>query len=217
MVIDNFDTIRNHLEFNNKNEFYYVQVIQRKKDKGNEHVRVRSGYRKIKSFYIYSKEEFDGLKDRIIELCKANNARAYINPNVRNAQEVALECIQKYAELVQNNNAFMGNNIWESCCGCTRARGYKALWIVDVDTKDEKVLDKILRIIHSCNRAEDFTEYIVPTANGYHIICNGFNTIQFRTALVVNNLDKVDIHKNNPTLLYYDDISSKQEQEPIQS
>ena len=217
MVIDNFDRIRDHLEFNNKNEFYYVQVIQRKKDKGNEHVRVRSGYRKIKSFYIYSKEEFDDLKGRIIELCEANNARAYINPNVRNAQEVALQCIQKYAELVQNNNAFMGNNIWESCCGSTRARGYKALWIVDVDTKEIKVLAKILRIIHSCNRAEGFTEYIIPTVNGYHIICNGFDTRHYLHCLRTYGIDKVDIHKNNPTLLYYNDISSKQEQESIQS
>lgn len=32
-----------------------------------------------------------------------------------------------------------------------------------------------------------------------------------------NNLDKIDIHKNNPTLLYYNDTSSKPKQDSIQS
>lgn len=31
MKVDNFDLIKNHLYFNNKNEFYFVQIIQRKK------------------------------------------------------------------------------------------------------------------------------------------------------------------------------------------
>lgn len=109
--INNFSIIRDKLVFNNRNEFYFVQVIQRKKD-GNEGLHIRSGYRLIKSLYIYSLEEFDSLSDRIKELCINNNARAYINMNVRNANEVALECIRKYAELVANNNSFQGNSIW---------------------------------------------------------------------------------------------------------
>ena len=35
MTVDNFNLIRPHLLFNNKNEFYFIQIIQRKKD-GNE-------------------------------------------------------------------------------------------------------------------------------------------------------------------------------------
>ena len=31
MSIDNFDLILNNLSFNNKDEFYFVQIIQRKK------------------------------------------------------------------------------------------------------------------------------------------------------------------------------------------
>lgn len=210
MIIDNFDKIKSQLKFNNKNEFYFLQIIQRKKD-GNEGLHVRNGYRLIRSYYIYSEQELEELKPRIIELCHNNNARAYINPNVRNAQEVALECIQKYAELIANNNAFMGNTIWDSCCGSIRARGYKALWIVDVDSKDEKVAKKVLDIISRCNKAEDWKYYIIPTVNGYHIICNGFNRVEFNKLLAENNMDKVDMHKNNPTLLYYNDLSSKQE------
>lgn len=205
--INNFSIIRDKLVFNNRNEFYFVQIIQRKKD-GNEGLHIRSGYRLIKPLYIYSLEEFDSLSDRIKELCINNNARAYINMNVRNANEVALECIRKYAELVANNNAFQGNNIWNSSCGSTRARGYKALWIVDVDNPNE--LSQVKELILQCNHSEPFVMYEVPTVHGYHLVCSGFNSLQFNKEIQNRGLDKVDIQKNNPTLLYYNDLSSKQ-------
>lgn len=206
MVVDNFDEILSHLSFNNKDEFYFLQIIQRKKDKGNEGLHVRSGYRLIRSYYIYSKQDLISLKDRIIELCKNNNARAYINPNVRNAKEVSLECIKKYSDLVLNDNSFMGNNIWDSSCGCARARGYKALWTVDVDKPEQ--LNSIINIINSCQGVNDKIKYILPTVNGYHIITYGFNRAEFSDKLHELGIENIDIHKDNPTLLYYD-ISSK--------
>ena len=216
MKIDNFKQLREHLTFHNPNEFYFLQIIQRKKD-GNEGLHVRNGYRRIRSYYIYSLEEFDSLESRIKELCESNNARAYINPNVRNAQEVALECIRKYADLVAGTCAFQGNNIWDSTCGSTRARGYKSLWVVDVDCKEETYLNKVIEIIRQCRHNDNFTLYIVPTLNGYHILCNGFDTKQFKDFLKDVGLDSIDIHKDNPTLLYYNDISSQRKQTTIQS
>lgn len=208
MIIDNFDLIREHLVFNNPDEFYFVQIIQRKKD-GNEGLHVRNGYRLIRSYYIYSIEEFDSLRGRIKELCESNNARAYINPNVRNAKEAALECIKRYADLVLNNSAFQGNNIWDSVCGGVRALGYKALWIIDVDNPDN--IELLESLIISCRRNPEFIMFRVPTVHGFHIVCNGFDTRQFSLLLKDNNLSTIDIHKNNPTLLYYNDLSSKQE------
>ena len=216
MKIDNFKQLREHLIFHNPNEFYFLQIIQRKKD-GNEELHARNGYRLIRSYYIYSLEEFDSLESRIKELCESNNARAYINPNVRNAQEVALECIRKYADLVAGNCAFQGNNIWDSTCGSTRARGYKSLWVVDVDCKEETYLNKVIEIIRQCRHNDNFTLYTVPTLNGYHILCNGFDAKQFKDFLKDIGLDSIDIHKDNPTLLYYNDISSQRKQTTIQS
>lgn len=203
MKVDNFDLIKNHLHFNNKNEFYFVQIIQRKKD-GNEGLHVRNGYRLIRSYYIYSIKEFESLENRIKELCISNNARAYINLNVRNASEVALECIKRYTDLVLNNNSFMGNNVWDSVCGSSRARGYKALWVVDVDCPE--YINKIISIIKSCRHNKDFVIYQIPTVNGFHVICNGFDSSQFADKLKTNNIDNINIHKNNPTLLYYEDV-----------
>lgn len=201
-IIDNFELIRSHMSFNNSNEFYFLQILQRKKD-GNEDLHARNNFRLIKSYYIYSIEDFDELKSRIIELCHNNNAIAYINPNVRNAQEVALECIKRYAELVANNNAFQGDTIWDSACGSTRARGYKELNIVDIDNIE--YLDKYKKIILSCRGNDgDRIVYEVPTVHGVHLITRGFGTRQFQQYCVIENLPQVNIYKNNPTLLYYD-------------
>lgn len=208
MEINNFDLIADQLSFNNRDEFYFLQIIQRKKDKGNEGLHVRSGYRLIRSYYIYSKQELLDLKGRIIELCKNNNARAYISLNVKNAKEVALECIKKYTDLVRNNNAFMGNNVWDSACGSTKARGSQSLWIVDID--DMSILDSVVEIVNSCQGHDPRIKCIVPTVNGCHLITYGFNSLEFREKLNKAGLGPIDIHKNNPTLLYYD-LSGKSE------
>lgn len=214
MEVDNFDLILDQLSFDNRDEFYFVQIIQRRKD-GNDGLHVRNGYRLIKSYYIYSKQELIDLKDRIIELCKNNNARAYINPNVRNAKEVALECIKKYADLVLNDNSFMGNNIWDSSCGSTRARGHKALWIVDVDNLEH--LEAIKQMIGLCQVAPgDKIKYIVPTVHGCHLITYGFNREELNDRLRGSGIGYIDVHKDNPTLLYYD-LSGQQKPETIQS
>lgn len=208
MEINNFNLISDQLSFNNRDEFYFAQIIQRKKD-GNEDLHVRNEYRLIRSYYIYSKQELLDLKDRIIELCKNNNARAYINPNVRNAKEVALECIKKYADLILNDNSFMGNNIWDSSCGSVRARGYKALWIVDVDNLEQ--LEAIRQTIDLCMGAPgEKVKLVVPTVNGCHLITHGFNREEFKNRLHQLGIGYIDVHKDNPTLLYYD-IPSQQE------
>lgn len=199
---DNFSLIEPLLEFNNTNEFYFCQIIQRKKDGNN----VKFDYRELKSFYIYSKEELQKLKPRIIEICKNNNARAYLNLNRRNSHEVALECIKKYSDIILNNIP-RGDSVWDSCCGVTRAKGYEALYLIDIDVKN--INDTILDILKNC-RGGDLNKLkaIVPTPQGYHFITSKFDTKQFSQQLIIQNLPNIDVHKNNPTLLYYYDISS---------
>lgn len=49
MIVDNFDQI---LEFNDPNEFYFLQIIQRKKD-GCVTDTGNNGYRTVKTYYIF--------------------------------------------------------------------------------------------------------------------------------------------------------------------
>lgn len=78
------------------------------------------------------------------------------------------------------------------------------MWIVDVDSKDSEYLAKITDIVNKCRGAEEFkVKYQIPTLNGYHLITIGFDINQFKQELAINQLDNVDIQKDNPTLLYY--------------
>lgn len=201
--VNNFDKICNLLEFNNPDEFYFLQIIQRKKD-GNITDTGNNGYRTIKTYYIYSVEQLRKKEAKIKELCLKNNARAYININKRNAKEVALAAIQQYAKLISEGNAYQGYRVYDSACGSTRARGYKPLWVVDVDSKDTEYLTKIISIINKCRGTEEVkVKHQIPTLNGYHLITIGFDINQFKQELAINQLDSIDIQKDNPTLLYY--------------
>lgn len=202
-IVDNFDRIASMLEFNDKDEFYFLQVIQRKKD-GNVTQIGNNGYRTIKTYYIYSVEQLRTKEEKIKELCLKNNARAYINPNRRNAEQVALAAIQQYAQLVSEGNAYQGYRVYDSACGSTRARGYKPLWVVDVDSKDPEYLKTVITLVNECRGAEENkVRYQIPTLHGYHLITIGFDVQQFSQKLAIKNMDPIDIQKDNPTLLYY--------------
>lgn len=94
MVIDNFDQILDILEFNNSDEF--LQIIQRKKD-GCVTDTGNNGYRTVKTYYIFSREQLERKRAKITELCQSNHARAYITLNRCNAEEVACTAIKDIA------------------------------------------------------------------------------------------------------------------------
>lgn len=200
-VVDNFDWALNFMEFKNQDEFYFIQIIQRKKD-GNITQIGNNGYRTIKTYYIYSKEQLAMKANKIRELCLRNNARAYIHPNKRNAKEIALECIAWYAQLVKTNNSFQGYRVYDSMCGKHSAKDYKKLWIIDVDTKDMEIVQRYIKAADESR--SDFDKNVldvVPTLNGYHLISHGFNPLDFLQN--IQELPKPDIQRDNPTLLYY--------------
>ena len=39
--------------------------------------------------------------------------------------------------------------------------------------------------------------------NGIHVITDPFDLEQFKQKVAIANLDNIDIHKDNPTVLYY--------------
>lgn len=228
MTINNFDIIRRLLKFDDKDDFYFLQIIQRKKD-GNIVPSANNGYRTIKTYYIRSLEDFDRRKEAIVQLCKQNNARAYINLNVRNAREVALTAAKAYIDLVREDRCSQGHRIYDHVCGVTPKMGVKKKWIVDIDdlTKEQVniICDKICRcrskykitdMRYLKTLSEDLYDNIIaeiPTAHGVHIITHGFDVGRFREILEQTtkiNLTKDQIKeitfvkKDNPTLLYFE-------------
>lgn len=194
--VNNFDDLVPYFDLlESKEDFYYVQIIQRKKD-GHE-----KNERRIKNFYIYSKEEFLKKKDCIIELCIQYNARAYFWINPRNACKIALECIKSYADLITQGDCTKGYKIWDKKCGSNPAPNYDRTWIVDIDSKDIDFYLKVWKLIELCKGGGVFDA--IPTCNGYHLITRAFDLQHFRQLCAVEHIGNIDVHKDNPTLLYY--------------
>lgn len=207
-IIDNFKAFTEIMDFTTDKPmgqpFYFVQIIQRKKD-GNDTGRGNNGSRTIKTYYAFSEEYLLSKRHKIVELCRANNARAYIHVNRRNSNEVGLSLLNALAELLKDNRTHQGPRLWDHACGITPDKELPQNWVVDVDREEE--LSTIKEIITSCRGKEGkriVTE--IPTANGIHLITKGFDVQQFQQQLALRNMDKVDILKDGPTLLYYEKI-----------
>lgn len=198
--IDNFDQILDLMTFNSPNEFYFVQIIQRKK----EVVELGKSNRLVKSYYIYSKEKLKEYKTEITTICKILNARAYIHFNKRNDKVVALDCLAELAHYIKVEQYNAINKIYNTCCGKSYSK-YKT-WVVDVDYLCEKYIPSIDDVIEDkiCRKLSTIepigvTKIIakIPTKNGYHLITKPFNEQKFK-----QDFPQIDIHKNNPTILY---------------
>lgn len=201
MIIDNFDLLQSQFDkLVNKEDFFFIQIIQRKKDDNDINIKI------IRNFYIYNKEYFLKRKNYIIELCKQYNAKAYFWINPKNARDISLECIKAYADLISQEDCSKGYKLWDKKCELNVSSNYEKLWIVDVNSKDPVNLKLICELINNCWKDNTRKiDYVIPTVSGYHIITNKFNTHFFEQLLVINNLCYIDIHKDSPTLLYYEE------------
>ena len=196
-MTDNFTNIRGLLKFE-KDYFYFIQIIQRKK----ENAGLGSNNRIIRSYNIDSLEKFDKNIDEIITLCNTFNARAYIHMNRRKWSKIALECLRHNAELIANEQyegikssleTVIGRNNGESSANKT--------WIIDIDIHDFSITQKIERLIDNIEPIGSKLLYTLPTKNGFHMITKPFNTAEFNKYMQLQG-DAPDIHKDNPTILY---------------
>lgn len=198
-MIDNFDILSGW--FNNlidSRDFFFVQVIQRRKD-----CKIDTNYNVIKDYYFFNEETFLSKKEEIITLCKAFNARAYFWVNPRNCKEVQYELIRETLRAIEVGAYKLFSNL-SKAIGHKRSSNFKPIWILDFDTKDTELITKYLDIAMGCKHAGSSLVFdLIPTVNGYHALTKGFDLKQFTQQLAIAKLDSIDIHKDNPTVLYY--------------
>ena len=202
MTIDNFNAVAPWFDnLSEQGDFFFVQVMQRNKEKNNVG---SSGY-VIKDYHFFDKETFLSKKEEITTLCKAFNARAYFWINPRNCKEVQYEIIREALEAIE-----LGTHKLFKCVsralGRKRCNKYKSKWILDFDTKDWSLINKYLDLVRKCRPNVNKILYYVPTVNGIHVITLGFDLGQFKQKVAIAKLDNIDIHKDNPSVLYHDDV-----------
>jgi hypothetical protein len=197
-VINNFSLLREMLEFPDENSFYFLQILKRRKDNpdlGKDMVH-------INDHYIWSLDQFDRMEDLIINQCQSENARAYFRLNRRDSKKIAFQVMKRLADYISSENFNGVRNIYASCSGEFCGDSNKK-WIVDIDWKDWKNKAEIsalvipyLEELQEETGREPFSK-IIPTKNGFHIITRPFNLSKLKI-----RYPNIDVHKDNPTILY---------------
>lgn len=192
-MVDNVNLIRGFLQFPNEDVFYFIQIIVRRKDSS-----VSGKNRIIKTYYIHSLQDFDNKIEEIKSLCQVFGARAYINLNQRSFKNSAFHLMHELSEALLSEQYSSAKNLYNSVCGKYSAKGATKYWVVDLDGDDIDV-EKVSEFIESLQPTDHKKVCLtVPTKNGVHLITTPFNLTDFR-----NEYPGVDVHKNNPTLLYF--------------
>jgi hypothetical protein len=197
-VIDNLHLIKPLLNFSEKGDFYMLYVFIRKKDQPEGEKDNHQSVRTIKSYCIDSIEHLDKRYDEIKKLCEMFKARAYIHVQKQNHKDVSLDMMVLLAERIKNGNQNQ-KGLFDSVVG--QLKTYEKRWIVDIDTKDEKEIFNIKLAIDSCQPfGRDKIISQIPTKNGYHLITERFDVMEFQ-----KKFPQTEIQKKNPTLLYLPD------------
>lgn len=193
-MTNNFEQIKKMLKFE-EDYFYFIQIIQRKK----EIPELGSNNRVIRSYTVSNLEYLRKIEPEIIQMCGMFNARAYIHLNRRKWSRIALECLRHNAELIANGQHDGIKSSLETVIGRHNCepKGEKT-WIIDIDDTDTASPLMMAFIDHRCEPiGESKIKAIIPTKNGLHLITKPFNTQTFG-----NEYPDIDIHKDNPTILY---------------
>jgi len=189
MKVDNIEQIRKFMEFDKFGEFYYISIMQRNKDG----VKVASSHdncRRIRTFYIFSMEEFDKAIPFIKEICDKINARAYIELNRKDIFQCQLLCIKRLVECIEHQTV-KSRAIMDSVVGGAPSRD--KYWMIDIDNKDDKTM---LQVFDHIFANKGFVITTLPTLNGRHMICSRFDNRYF-------DFEDCEIKRNAFTLLYY--------------
>jgi hypothetical protein len=196
MNIDNLNIIKELLTFDKEHDFYFLQIIQRKKDHPEGTVvGSNNSSRLIKAYYIYSVEQLDKYWKEITMLCELFQARACINLNRRNATDVSLLMLSRLADNIRSNHPESSAALFNTVCGEARVKEDRS-WIIDVDHKNRREINEVIVFIDKLEPVGDKFITLLETKNGFHIITKPFNLEKFQKVY------QHDIHKNNPVNLY---------------
>ena len=193
-MIDNLEQIKQLLNFENEGDFYMLYVFKRKKDQPEGEKDNHQSVRTIKTYCVDSVEYLEKRYDEIKQLCEMFKARAYIHVQKQNHKDVSLEMMMSLAERIKNGQHIQ-KGLFDSVVGQIKTQEKR--WIVDVDTKDDNFRLNVMRVINRCRPEGNKIYATIPTKNGYHLITDRFDIVEFMKVF-----PDVDVQKKNPTLLY---------------
>lgn len=192
-MVDNIKLIIPFINSETTDDFYYLQILQRKK----ENSQLGSNSRVIKNYYIRSVDHLLEHYDEIKALCVQFNARASIRLNKRSFESVAFKTLENIANSMRNREYKFIKASYDRACGLGHNDKEKK-WILDIDEdmtyQDIQNLDETLEKL-----PPEGTKILafIPSKSGMHVITKPFDCNNF-SKLYPN----IEIHKDNPTNLF---------------
>ena len=193
-MIDNIEQIKQLLNFENEGDFYMLYVFKRKKDQPEGERDNHQSVRTIKTYCVDSIEYLDKRYDEIKQLCEMFKARAYIHVQKQNHKDVSLEMMMSLAERIKNGQHIQ-KGLFDSVVG--QIKTYEKRWVCDIDNKDDKYLLNVMSVINRCKPEDNKIYKTIPTKDGYHLITDRFDVIEF-----MKEFPEISVQKKNPTLLF---------------
>ena len=201
-MVYNVDHIRTLISFDDEFDFYFLQILKRRKDNPD----LKRDMVVIANYHIESLEQYDLLMPHIINICDAENARAYFRLNRRNYKHLAHHMLRRVVDVIASGTVKALKGSFDSVCGQYHKDPDKT-WVIDVDNDilnteenpDGYHLDEIILLIgelQSETKKEPKVDSVL-TKNGLHLITRPFNLKKFKEVF-----PKIDVHKDNPTILY---------------
>ncbi len=193
-MIDNIELIKDLLNFENEGDFYMLYVFKRKKDQPEGERDNHQSVRTIKTYCVDSVEYLEKRYDEIKQLCEMFKARAYIHVQKQNHKDVSLEMMVSLAERIRNGQTNQ-KGLFDSVVG--QIKTYEKRWVCDIDNKDDNYLLNVMRVINSCKPEGNKIYKTIPTKDGYHLITDRFDVMEFMKVF-----PEISVQKKNPTLLF---------------
>ena len=146
------------LNFETSDDFYYLQILQRKK----ENPQLGSNSRVIKNYYINSQDYLLKHYDEIKKLCEVFNARASIRLNKRSYEKVGFKAMTNLANTMMNKEYSFLKASYDRACGLGH-NDFEKKWILDIDKQMDSF--KLLEFISAPLIGLKFQEIELFSAN----------------------------------------------------
>ena len=197
MMINNFDLFNREFE---EWYFYFIQLIIRGKDHWIDEIGNSNRARCVKTYYIYSQDDLDRKKARMISLAEYYWARIYTHPAKRNDEKICLELIQYLVGRMADTQMTHLSKCYETVCGKHIPK--QKVRVIDIDgvfMGDERIGNLIL-FIDQQRWSDDKVIQVLPTKNWCHVLTKPFDTAHLME--FNSNIPDITIQKNNPTILF---------------
>jgi len=204
-MVNNIDRIGEMIGFEDEFDFYFLQILKRRKDNPD----LKRDMVVIANYHIESFEQYNSLMPHIVNICEAENARAYFRLNKRNYKHLSYHMLKRVVDVIAGGMVKSLKGTFDSVAGKHHNDKDKT-WVIDVDndlvyspvdplkTGEYLVCDIELEIerLQRETKKEPMC-YSLPTKNGMHFITRPFNLKAFKM-----KFPDITVHKDNPTILY---------------